>query len=128
MPTRTAAIALTALAIVVAPVSAASAAKYSGKSEQSRPVDFKVKGGKVKGFVAGVNLFCIGRGIEFNAAIPPRPMKLKKGGKFSYKGDDKQGQASLEISGKVKGKNASGTVSMTRSGCSGTAKWTAKRK
>jgi hypothetical protein len=124
---RSAVAAIAAVALL-APAGSASAAKYSGESEQSRPVDFKVKGGKVRGFVAGVNLFCIGRGIEFNAAIPPRPMKIKARGKFAYKGDDKQGQASIEITGKVKGKTASGKVSMTRSGCSGTAKWTARRK
>jgi hypothetical protein len=120
-------IAIVVAAATLALPAAASAAKYSGKSEQSRPIDFKVRGGKVRGFVGGVNLFCIGRGLQFDAAIPPRPMKLK-GRKFSYKGDDKQGTASLEISGKVNGANASGTVSMVRNGCSGTAKWTARRK
>jgi hypothetical protein len=123
---RSAAALVAAFALVLP--ATASAAKYSGESEQSRPVNFKVKRGKVRDFVAGVNLFCIGRGLEFNAAIPPRAMRIKARGKFSYKGDDKQGSASIEITGKVKGKTASGKVSMVKNGCSGTAKWTAKRK
>jgi hypothetical protein len=121
------AVTLVAACALLAPT-AATAAKYSGESEQSRPVNFKVKGTKVRNFVAGVNLFCIGRGLEFNAAIPPRAMKVGAKGKFHYKGDDKQGSASIEITGKVKGKTASGKVSMVKNGCSGTAKWTAKRK
>jgi hypothetical protein len=121
------AVTLVAAFALLAP-GAASAAKYSGESEQSRPVNFKVKSGKVRNFVAGVNLFCIGRGLEFNAAIPPKAMKIKAKGKFSYKGDDKEGSASIEITGKVRGGNASGKVSMVKNGCSGTAKWTAKRK
>jgi hypothetical protein len=134
----------TALLVVVlslaltAPIALAAGGKYKGKTEQNRPVTFKVSKGKVKSFEAGANVFCIGDGIKSNAVIPPKAMKLKKGGKFSYKGRDKIDSANIEIKGKVKGKQASGTISMTYSqydastgqftGCSGKAKFKAKRK
>ncbi len=112
-------------------------AKFKGKTAQNRPVTFKLAGGKVKNFQAGVNVFCIGQGIEFNAAIPPKAMKVKKNGKFSYKGRDKTDGANIEIKGKIAGSTATGKVSMTYStydsssrlfvGCSGEAKYTAKK-
>jgi hypothetical protein len=65
-------------------------------------------------------------------------MKLKAGGKFSYKGRDKIDSANIEIKGKVKGRKASGKIAMTYSqydgstrmftGCSGEAKFKVKRK
>jgi len=76
--------------------------------------------------------------IEFNAAIPPKAMKVRKGGKFSYKGTDSVDRSNIEITGKIVGSKASGKVSMTHanydsstgtfSSCSGEAKWSAKRK
>ena len=140
MPTtRTAAAAALALALTIPAVApAATGGKYKGETEQERPVTFKVSKGKVKSFEGGINVFCIGSGIEFNAVIPPKAMKLKKGGKFSYEGRDKIDSTNIEIKGKVKGKKASGSISMTYSqydassgqftGCSGKAKFKAKRK
>ena len=136
---RIAAVAALTLALTVPAVApAATGGKYKGKTEQNRPVTFKVSKGKVKSFEAGINVFCIGDGLKFNAVIPPKAMKLKKGGKFSYKGRDKIDSANIEISGRVKGKKASGKISMTYSqydastgmfnGCSGEAKFKAKRK
>jgi hypothetical protein len=134
-------IAATALSLaLVVPTSglAAAGGKYKGTTEQNRPVTFKVSKGKVKSFEGGINVFCIGDGIKFNAVIPPKAMKVKKGGKFSYKGRDKIDSANIEIKGKLKGKKASGKISMTYSqydastgyfqGCSGEAKFKAKRK
>ena len=119
------------LALVVPTSGLAAGGKYKGKTEQNRPVTFKVSKGKVKSFEGGINVFCIGSGIEFNAVIPPKAMKLKKGGKFSYKGRDKIDSANIEIKGKVKGGKASGKISMTHTrydgstgmfqGCSGEA-------
>lgn len=134
-----AAIAALSLALTIPAVApAATGGKYKGKTEQSRPITFRVSKGKVKSFEGGINVFCIGSGIEFNAVIPPKAMKLKKGGKFSYKGRDKIDSANIEIKGRVKGKKASGKISMTHTrydgstgmfqGCSGEAKFKAKRK
>jgi hypothetical protein len=129
---------LTMLVLAVAPAGGlAGGTKFSGKTEQSRPVSFTLSSGKVKNFVAGVNVYCTNGGVEFNAAIPPGSMKVKSG-KFSYKGRDKKDSANIEITGKVSGAKASGTVSMNYSKyngstgyfdpCGGSAKWSAKRK
>jgi hypothetical protein len=128
--------ALAAIAALAVPATA-SAAKYSGTTKQSRPVTFKVRGGKVHAFQGGVNMFCSQSGIQFNAAIPPRPMKLR-GGRFSYKGRDKSDSTNIVIKGKVSGARASGTVQQSDStyfassgtfdSCTGSAKWTARRR
>ena len=130
--------AVLSLALVVPTSGLAAGGKYKGKTEQNRPVTFKVSKGKVKSFEGGINVFCIGSGIEFNAVTPPKAMKVKKGGKFSYKGRDKVDGSNIEIKGKVKGGKASGKISMTHTrydastrmfqGCSGEAKFKAKRK
>jgi hypothetical protein len=136
---RLAATAALTLALTIPAVApAATGGKYKGKTEQNRPVTFKVSKGKVKSFEAGINVFCIGDGIKFNAVIPPKAMKLKKGGKFSYKGRDRINSANIEIKGRVKGSKASGKISMTYSqydastrlfmGCSGEATFKAKRR
>ena len=140
-PTRRILIALTALLAclaVAAPGLAAGGKKYKGKTEQSRPVTFTKKGKKIVKFRGGVNAFCIGKGIEFRTAIPPKAMKVKKGGKFRYKGRDKGDDTDIVIRGKLKkGGKASGIVQMNYTwydsstgyfqGCSGKAKWHAKR-
>src|SRR3954465_761096 len=138
-PTLTrAAVALCATAAFASPAAAAGGGtKFKGKNEQNRTLSYKVKGGKVRDFVGGVNMFCIGEGIEFNAVIPPGPMKIT-GGKFSYKGRDKSDSTNIELSGTIKGGKAKGKMSMTDSrydaynqtftSCSGSAKWTAKAK
>ena len=122
-------------ALAAAPAAAAPTLKFSGKNENNRPLNFKLRSGKVVDFVGGINLFCIGEGIQFNAVIPPRAMKLK-GKTFKYRGDDKEGNGSIDIVVRLKGKRASGTMSMVTSrysasegrfvSCSGDTKWTAK--
>ena len=124
-------------ALVIAPVALAAGGKFKGKNENNRTLTFKVKGGKVVDFVGGINLFCIGEGIQFNAVIPPKAMKIR-GGKFKYKGDDKEGNGSIEIRGTITGKRAKGSFSMVTTrysatesrviSCSGDTKWTAKAK
>jgi hypothetical protein len=125
------------MALLLVPAASASAASYKGKTNQNRPVTFKLSGGKVKSFTGGVNLFCVGSGIEFNAVIPPKPLKVKNG-KFSYKGRDKIDSADIVIKGKISGSKASGSLSMQHTKydsstrlfqpCSGKAKWSAKKK
>ncbi len=126
-----------AAALAAAPAAAAPTLKFSGKNENNRPLNFKLKGGKVVDFVGGINLFCIGEGIQFNAVIPPKAMKVT-GGKFAYKGDDKEGSGSIEIKGTITGKRAKGRFSMVTTrysategrviSCSGDTKWSAKAK
>jgi len=125
---KTALLAIVLSLALAAPVALAAGRKYKGKTEQNRPISFKVSKGKVRSFEGGINLFCLGSGIRFDAVIPPLPMKVFKGGKFSYKGLDKVASNNIEIKGKVKGKRGSGTISMTSSGCTGKAKFKVKRK
>ena len=123
--------------LAVAPAAAAPTLKFKGKNDQNRPLTFKVRSGKVVDFVGGVNLFCIGEGIQFNAAIPPKAMKITSG-KFKYEGDDKEGNGTLEIAGRITGKRAKGTLAMVTSrysasegrviSCSADTKWTARRR
>ena len=123
-------------ALAAAPAAAAPTLKFRGKNENNRPLAFKVRSGKVVDFVGGINLFCIGEGIQFNAVIPPKAIRIK-GGKFKYVGDDKN-EDSIAIRGRIKGRKASGRISMVTTrysateqrviSCSGDTKWSAKRK
>jgi hypothetical protein len=77
-----------------------------GQDEPGPPVTFKVSHGKVKKFVGGVNVLCLGGyGIEFRAAIPPTAMKLRHG-TFSYKGRDASDEANIKIKGELTGKKS----------------------
>jgi hypothetical protein len=124
-------------ALILVPAAVAATQKFKGKNENNRPLNFKVKGGKVVDFVGGINLFCIGEGIQFNAVIPPKAIKIK-GKTFKYRGDDKEGNGSIEIAGRIKGKKATGSMSMVTTrysasegrvvSCSGDTKWTAKAR
>ena len=128
---------LVAGSLAAAPAAAAPTLKFSGKNENNRPLNFKLRSGKVVDFVGGINLFCIGEGIQFNAVIPPRAMKVS-GGKFKYKGDDKEGNGSIEINGTITGKRARGRMSMVTTrysategrviSCSADTKWSAKAR
>ena len=126
-----------ACTLAVAPAAAAPTKRFSGKNDQNRPLNFKVRSGKVVDFVGGINLFCIGEGIQFNAVIPPRSMRVR-GGKFKYKGDDKEGNGSIEITGRIIGRRARGTLTMVTTrysssegrviSCSADTKWNARQK
>lgn len=136
---RTLILALAALTVFAAVAVAAPPKKgsYKGKTEQNRSITFKVSGGKVKAFSGGVNMICGQSGLEINAVIPPKAMKLK-GGRFSYKGRDKVDGNNIEISGRVNGGKASGKLRMTDSRydagsqsfdvCAGSAKWKTRRR
>jgi phage tail sheath gpL-like len=136
LPIRRPLAVVTALAVVActAAVALAAGAKFTGTTEQNRPVSFKLADGKAKNFKGGINMFCSKSGIQFNTAIPPKAMKVKDK-KFHYKGRDKSDSTNIEINGKINGKNASGKIKMSDSTyyssgtdfCSGVAKWTAKK-
>jgi hypothetical protein len=96
------------------PATAAAPAKFKGKTAQNRTVTFTLKGSTVSNFSAGINMMCVQAGIEFNAVIPPKPLKVS-GGKFAYSGRDVTDGTNITINGTVKGRSASGTVKMTDS-------------
>ncbi len=137
MKSRTTAALAAIVILACVPAALAAGSSYKGKTSQNRTITFKISGGKVKSFVGGVNMFCIGDGIEFNAAIPPKAMKIK-GGRFAYKGRDKIDSVNLEIAGKVKGSKVTGKLVMTDSRydayrqefhpCAGTSTFTAKAR
>lgn len=125
-------------ALVAAAPATAATATFKGHTGQNRTISFKLKGSQVSGFTAGINMMCIQSGIEFNAVIPPKPLKVS-GGAFSYRGRDVTDGTNIVIRGRVKGRSASGTLEMTDSrydayhqtfdSCtSGTVKFTAKAK
>ena len=137
-PHKTLLVALVCIGLLAAPAAAGLGGAYKGKTEQNRPVTFKVAKGKVKGFTAGINVFCIGEGIKFNAVIPPKALKVRDK-KFSYKGRDRVDSSDITINGRfVRGGKVKGKVSMISStsdsssgffvSCSGEAKFTAKKK
>jgi hypothetical protein len=126
------------LATLAVPVAvAATGGSFKGKTAQNRTLSFTVKGGKVTKFSAGINMMCVQSGIELNAVIPPKALRVKHG-RFSYEGRDATDGTNIEITGRLKGKRASGTVRMTDSrynaasqtfdSCVGSARWTAKAK
>ena len=130
-------VAVVLAALLLAPVAVAATKSYKGKNENNRPLTFKLRSGKVVDFVGGINLFCIGEGIQFNAVIPPKAMKVTAG-RFKYKGDDKEGNGSIEITGRIRGKRANGRMSMVTTrysategrviSCSADTKWSAKAR
>lgn len=123
--------------LVAAPAAAAPTLKFKGKNEQNRPLNFKLRSGKVVDFVGGVNLFCIGESIQFNSAIPPRAMRVANG-RFKYEGKDKEGSATIEITGRINGRRANGKLGMVKShysssqgrviSCSADTKWNARAR
>jgi hypothetical protein len=92
-----------------------AAGSYSGNTEQSRPVTFKVADGQVTDFEAGVNTWCSTQGnqrINFDAIAGIPPMAIGPDGSFSYSGPSDTGN--MEIRGVVTGNTATGTVGMNR--------------
>jgi hypothetical protein len=88
---------------------------YSGETEQSRPVTFKVVGNEVQNFEAGVNTWCntmYNNRLNFDAIANVPPMAIGPDGSFSYEGTSDEGNP--KITGKVTGGTATGTVGMMR--------------
>lgn len=102
------------LGLVMAVPALGASSSYKGKTSQNRVVTFKLAGGKVSAFSAGLTMMCVQSGLEFNAVIPPKALKVT-GGRFAYKGRDKIDSTNIEISGRVTGRSVKGKVKMTDS-------------
>jgi hypothetical protein len=135
---RTSAVCLVALLALAAPSAAGGGKRYTGKTDRNQAVNFTVSGGKVKDFAATVFVVCGDGDNRFDAVIPPKALKIR-GGKFSYKGRDRVDNNNIEISGRISGGKASGSVSLTDTNYSvideqiyactaGKPKWTANVK
>lgn len=113
-------VALLALVAVLSLAAVAGAAKpksgsYKGKSDQNRTVRFKLSGGKIRGFEAGVMTWCTAGGeseYDTDAIANVPAFKLGKGGKFSFK-RKKKGEE-ITIKGTISGGKAKGTFSLWR--------------
>jgi hypothetical protein len=107
-------IAVVVAAALAATAFAAKAGPYRGQSESNRPVVFNLRDGKVRNFNGGITLYCVfSRQFRFDAAIPPRAMRVN-GGRFNYKGRDRTGQNKIEIHGRfVSRRKARGTIEMS---------------
>ncbi len=117
---------------------------YKGDTDQNRAVSFKVKGGKVRAFQAGVMTFCSAGGessFETDAVANVPPIKVSRSGRFRWTApDDTDGVIEMTVVGRITGGKAKGTVTlrrphssydssagMTRFGqCSAERKWSAR--
>ncbi len=135
---------LIALIAAVPAVAAVKAGSYAGRTDQNRAVSFKVSGGKVKSFQAGVMTFCMAGGdssFETDAVANVPAIKVAKSGRFKWTApEDTDGLIEMTVVGRISGRTAKGTVTlrrphssydssagMTRFGqCSAERKWTAK--
>jgi len=136
--------ALAALLLAVPADAKVRAGAYKGDTDQNRAVTFKVKGGKVRTFQAGVMTFCSAGGestFETDAVANVPPIKLKANGRFRWTApDDTDGVIEMTVAGRISGGRARGTVTLRRphsrydSGqgmvvfgqCSAERKWTAR--
>jgi hypothetical protein len=106
------------LALAVAAVPAVAAVKrgsYKGKTDQNRPVTFKVSGGKVRSFQAGVMTWCSTSGNNrfVTDAIANVPALKIRSGKFRWVGKPK-GTNEVVVKGTITGGRARGTVTISR--------------
>lgn len=100
-----------ALGILAGPAAAATTnGSYKGRTEQDRAVTFTLRKNKVHEFQAGVLTHCNTMyDNRFNTdAIANLPDISIKGGRFDYKDED------VEVHGRLKGRRATGTVSLSR--------------
>ena len=107
--------ALALLTLLAAPSTGLGAGgAYKGKTDQNRAVSFKLSGGKVRTFQAGVLTYCNTNGnTRFNTdAVANLPAIPVRGGRFSYRRDTDEG--TVEVKGRIAGKRASGTFTLTR--------------
>jgi hypothetical protein len=113
---------LVPLAALLAATPTATAAvaggHYAGRTDQNRVVDFKVKGGAVRGFVAGVLTFCNTMGdnrFETDAIAHVPAMKVKAGGRFAWSGDiERDGTITMSVKGRITGSKVKGKVTLSR--------------
>jgi hypothetical protein len=133
---RTRLTALAATLAVLAFAGPAAAATFKGKTENNGTVNFKTKKGKIKAFGANVLMFCSNGGGFEQRVVYVKSIAVKKGGRFSYKGEDKDG-TDVAVKGKLRGRKASGTITVNYSKsaypngfsfCNADRKFTAKAK
>ena len=136
--------ALAALLLAVPADAAVRGGAYKGKTDQNRAVTFKVKGGKVRTFQAGVMTFCQAGGestFETDAVANVPPIRVARSGRFRWTApDDTDGVIEMTVAGRIVGGRATGTVTLRRphsrydssqgmvvfGQCSAERKWTAK--
>jgi hypothetical protein len=135
--------AIAALLISVPATAAVKGGSYKGKTDQNRSVTFKVSGGKVRSFQAGVMTFCMAGGdssFETDAVANVPPIKVKRNGSFKWTApDDTDGVIEMTVTGRIIGGKAKGKVVLRRphssydpgtgvqfGQCSAERPWTAK--
>ena len=110
--------ALAALLLAVPAHAAVKAGSYKGKTDQNRAVTFKVKGGKVSAFQAGVMTFCragTDSTFETDAVANVPAIKVAKSGKFRWTApEDTDGIIEMTVVGRITGKTAKGTLTLRR--------------
>ncbi len=145
MTTKTLPLAALAALLLAAPADAkVRTGSYKGDTDQNRTVTFKVKGGKVRTFQAGVMTFCSAGGessFETDAVANVPPIKLKRNGRFRWTApDDTDGVIEMTVTGRITGGRAKGTLTLRRphsrydssqgmvvfGQCSAERKWTAR--
>jgi hypothetical protein len=138
--------ALAGLTFAVPAHAAVKAGAYKGDTDQNRAVTFKVKGGKVTGFQAGVMTFCSAGGessFETDAVANVPAIKVSRSGRFTWTApDDTDGIIEMTVTGRISGRTAKGKVVLRRphstydssagmtvfGQCSAERTWTAKRR
>jgi hypothetical protein len=133
---RTRFTALAATLALLAFAGPATAATFKGKTENNGSVNFKTKNGKIKAFGANVLMFCSNGGGFEQRVVYLKSIKVRKGGRFSYKGEDRDG-TDVVVKGRLKGRKATGTIEVSYakpadsggfSFCNADRKFTAKAK
>lgn len=97
--------------------SAATTGSYKGRTDQNRAVHFTVKGGKVRGFEAGVLTFCntMGNNHFETDAIANLPAIPIRGSRFDLKREvEHDGQITVEVHGRFSGSKVTGKVTLRR--------------
>ncbi|MBX5440862.1 MAG: hypothetical protein IRZ32_04960 [Solirubrobacteraceae bacterium] len=104
--------------LVASPSAVAASGSYKGRTDQNRAVSFRVAGGQVRDFQAGVLTFCMAGGdssFETDAVANVPPIRLGPGGRFSWTApDETDGIIEMTVTGRVRGGRATGTVILRR--------------
>jgi hypothetical protein len=127
-----------ALILVGAALSAAASTGYKGKIKGGGPLSFRTTATKVVGFKASASAVCTsasgGSMLKIYLVRLQSPTKLKKNGRFTI---NFHGPSStyITVTGRVKGKKASGRINLHYTllngpalyACQQKASWTAKK-
>ena len=127
------------LSLGVTPALAAAGGSYSGKTSDRHAISFRTKGSKVTTFKLESRFTCSNR-TTFVAHATYRGLKISRG-RFSAKFANPGGSLRTTITGAIRGKSASGSISRraTFNGarkldprgslvCSSRTSWTAHRR